>query len=229
MVIRSLAVAAIVAIPATAATGTVIFYDNQGAFDTQISNAGYLFEGLEDFEGNNVGDNNVLALPGPLQGGVPWVDGGGMGFPTGLSQMNLSITCSGSDPDNWVVLLTNGFAGAVTDCVGANTFAQSTNLNFLNGMTGGVSLKLFDLINGGGADVAVYDINDALIGSTVANAPFVGAFLGVYSDVAIGRINIQAQNTGGEILDNVAMYNIIPAPASLGLLALAGLARRRRR
>ena len=229
MVIRTLVAAAIVAIPATAATGAVIFYDNAGAFDTQMSNMGYLFEGLEDFEGNNVGDNNVLALPGPLEGGTPWVDGGGMGFPTGLSQMNLSITCSGADPDNWVVLLTNGFAGAVTDCVGANTFVESTNLNFVNGMTGGMSLDLFDLVGGGLADIAVYDLNDALIGSYAANAPFNGAFLGVYSDVAIGRINIQAQNAGGEILDNVAMYNIIPAPASLGLLALAGLARRRRR
>ncbi|UCD73957.1 MAG: hypothetical protein JSV91_09190 [Phycisphaerales bacterium] len=228
MIYRSLAAAAIVAIPATAASGEVLFYGSEADFLTQMSNVGYLFEGLEDFEGNNVGPGNVLALPGPLEFGTPWVDDLGNGFPTGLSQPNLAITCSGVDPDNWPVLLTDGFAGAVTDCVGANTFAESTNLNFVNGMTGGVSLVLFDLINGGNADVAVYDVNDTLLATGVASAPFNGAFLGVYSDVAIGRINIQAQNTGGEILDNVSMYNI-PAPASLGLLALAGLARRRRR
>jgi len=228
MIRSALALLAVASIPATSALGAVIFYSSEADFLNQMGNAGYVFEGLETFEENNVPDFSVLALPGPLQGGVPWVDGTGQGFPTGLDQPNLSITATGSDPDNWVVLLTDGFAGNVTDVVGANTFVQSTNTWFLNGMTGGVGLRLMDLINGGLTDVQVFDVNDQLIGSTAANSPFAGAFFGVYSDVPIGRINFAGQNNGGELLDDVQMYNL-PGPASLSLLALAGLARRRRR
>jgi hypothetical protein len=225
MIRTALTLLAVAAIPATSAFGAVIFYDNEADFLAQMSGAGYGFEGLETFEGNNVGPGNVVAAPGPLQGGVPWLDDFGLGFPDGLEQMNLYIdSTNGLD----VVLLTDGFAGNDTDVVGANTFVEHTIVGFQNGMTGGVSLKLMDLINGGLADIDVYDVDNNLIASTTANAPFQGAFFGVYSDAPIGYLEIAAQFDGGEIIDNVEMYNI-PGPAALSLLALAGLARRRRR
>ena len=116
----------------------------------------------------------------------------------------------------------------MTDVLGANTFVDSTNMEFQNGITAGVGFDLQDLINGGNADITVYDTGNNVIGTYVSPSPFNTVFLGIYSDEAIGYVNVDAQNGGGEMLDNIAMYNI-PGPASLSLLALAGLACRRRR
>jgi hypothetical protein len=223
MIRATLAFLAIAALPATSAVGAVIFYDNEADFLTQMGNVGYAFEGLETFEENNLSDNNVLGMPGPVCGGVPWVDGGGNGFPTGLDELNLCISATGTGD---IALLTNGFFGAITDNLGANTFVDTTNIEFQNGVTAGVGFIVTDLLNLGGSDITVYDTSNNVIGTTTSAAG--RAYVGVYSDVAIGYINVAAFNDGGEMLDDISMYNI-PGPASLGLLALAGLARRRRR
>lgn len=223
MIRTSLAVLTLVALPATSAVGAVIFYDNEGDFLAQMTGAGYVLEGLETFEENNLPDNSVLGMAGPVCGGIPWVDGNGQGFPTGLDQLNLCISSTGVGD---IALLTNGFFGAVTDVLGANTFVDSTNMEFQNGITAGVGFIVTDLLNLGGSDITVYDTSNNVIGTSVSAAG--RAFVGVYSDVAIGYVNIAAQNGGGEMLDDIQMYNI-PGPAALSLLALAGLARRRRR
>jgi hypothetical protein len=223
MIRSALAMLAIAAVPATASFGAVIFYDNEGDFLAQMTNAGYAFEGTETFEENNLADNNVLGMPGPVCGGVPWVDGGGNGFPTGLDELNLCISATGTGD---IALLTNGFFGAITDNLGANTFVDTTNMEFQNGVTAGVGFIVTDLLNLGGSNITVYDTSNNVIGTTTSAAG--RAYVGVYSDVAIGYINVAALNDGGEMLDDISMYNI-PGPASLGLLALAGLARRRRR
>ena len=224
MIRSALAMVAIAAIPATSALGAVIFYDNDGDFLTQMGSAGYLFEGLETFEENNMPDNSVLGQAGPVCGGIPWVDGNGQGFPTGLDQMNLCI--SSPEGDGTIALLTNGFFGAVTDVLGANTFLDSTNMEFQNGITAGVGFIVTDLLNFAASDITVYDTSNNVIGTYASQTG--RAFVGVYSDEAIGYINIAAQGGGGEMLDDIQMYNI-PGPAALSLLALAGLARRRRR
>ena len=223
MIRSALAMVAIAAIPATSALGAVIFYDNDGDFLAQMGSAGYLFEGLETFEENNMPDNSVLGQAGPVCGGIPWVDGNGQGFPTGLDQMNLCISSTGVGD---IALLTNGFFGAVTDVLGANTFLDSTNMEFQNGITAGVGFIVTDLLNFAASDITVYDTSNNVIGTTVSSAG--RAFVGIYSDAAIGYVNIAAQGGGGEMLDDIQMYNI-PGPAALSLLALAGLARRRRR
>ena len=223
MIRSALAMVAIAAIPATSALGAVIFYDNDGDFLAQMGSAGYLFEGLETFEENNMPDNAVLGQAGPVCGGIPWVDGNGQGFPTGLDQMNLCISSTGVGD---IALLTNGFFGAVTDVLGANTFLDSTNMEFQNGITAGVGFIVTDLLNFAASDITVYDTSNNVIGTTVSSAG--RAFVGIYSDAAIGYVNIAAQGGGGEMLDDIQMYNI-PGPAALSLLALAGLARRRRR
>jgi hypothetical protein len=224
MIRTALATLALLALPATSAFGAVIFYDNEGGFLAQMTGAGYVLEGLETFEENNLPENSVLGMTGPVCGGIPWVDGNGQGFPTGLDQLNLCISSVGGDGS--IALLTNGFFGAVTDVLGANTFVDSTNMEFQNGITAGVGFIVTDLLSFYGSDITVYDTSNNVIGTTVSATG--RAFVGVYSDVAIGYINVAAQNGGGEMLDDIQMYNI-PGPAALSLLALAGLARRRRR
>jgi hypothetical protein len=225
MIRSALAVVAIAAIPATSTLGAVIFYDNEADFLAQMGSAGYAFEGLETFEENNLPDNSVLGQAGPVCGGVPWVDGSGMGFPSGLDQMNLCISATGNGD---IALLTNGFFGAVTDVLGANTFLETTNMEFQNGITGGVGFIVHELLYFEASDLTVYDTGGSVIGTGVS--PTGRAFVGVYSDVAIGWINVagRGEGGGGEMLDDIQMYNI-PGPAALSLLALAGLAGRRRR
>jgi hypothetical protein len=224
MIRSALTLLAVAAIPATSALGSVIFYDNEGDFVAQMTGVGYVFEGLETFEENNLPDYSVWSAVGPACGGVPWVDGNGDGFPTGLEQLNLCI--SSPEGDGTLALLTAGFLGNATDVLGANTFVDSTDMTFQNGKTGGAGFEVEDLMYGYSCDVTVYDTSNNVIGTHVSGAGL--AFVGVYSDQAIGYINVAAQNGGGEMLDNIQMYNI-PGPASLSLLALAGLARRRRR
>lgn len=225
MIRTALTLLAVAAIPATSALGTVIFYNNDGDFVAQMGSAGYVFEGLESFEENDAPDANVFSAVGPLCHGVPWIDPTyGYGFPTGLDQPNLCI--SSPEGDGSLALLTDGFIGNVTDVLGANTFLDSTNMEFQNGVTGGVGFVVEDFMGGAGSDITVYDTSNNVIGTyTSGNG---NAFVGVYSDAAIGYINVAAQGGGGEMLDNIQMYNI-PGPAALSLLALAGLARRRRR
>lgn len=208
------------ALPATVAMGQLEFFDSQDEFEQFNREHGKAQKGVtEDFENNDWPDNDVTAFPAPLVGGV--ANGP---FPEGLRNMNLLIdTGDGGD----LVLLTDGFVGAVTDVVGANTFADSTNLHFLDDDKTGIGFDLVDLSLGGMADISIYDVNDALIISIEWPSPFTPQFFGVWSDVPIGRINIAAQNGGGELLDNIQMW--VPEPASLSLLLIGAVGVLRRR
>lgn len=211
----------LVAFPATMVFGQDIFYfDAKDDFEQFNRDEGKVQKGvLEDFENNNWPDNDVVTITPPLMGGVP-----NGPFEEGLRNLNLWMDASnGTD----LVLLTDGFAGAQTDIVGANTFVETTNLHFTSGDKTGIGFDVVDLINGGMADISIYDMDDNLIDTIAWPSPFTPQFFGVWSSTPIGRINVAAQNDGGELLDNVQMW--IPEPASLSLLLLGGLVLIRRR
>ena len=211
----------LVAFPATTVFGQdIFFFDAKSDFDQFNRDHGKVQKGVvEDFENNTLPDNDVTTFPSPLIGGIP-----NGPFPDGLRNLNLLIgTNDGTD----LVLLTDGFAGAQTDVVGANYFVASLDLVFDSPDKTGVGFDVVDLINGGMADISIYDTDDNLIASIAWPSPFTPQFFGVWSSTAIGRINIAAQNDGGELLDNIQMW--VPEPASLSLLLLGGLAVLRRR
>ncbi len=127
-----------------------------------------------------------------------------------------------------LVLLTNGFAGAVTSIVGANSFAETTSMFFTDDDKTGIGLDLVDLAPVTGvADIMIFDTAGNFLGSTTVNTPTFPTFWGVWSSTPIGEINVAGGGGGGELLDNIQMW--VPEPATLTLLALGGLAMIRRR
>ncbi len=84
---RMLVALLVAAAPATVALGgDLIFFDDEDDFVAFNSSEGKVLKGLETFEENNLGPNNVAAFPSPLEGGVP----NGPFPPTG----SISLICS---------------------------------------------------------------------------------------------------------------------------------------
>ena len=73
------------------------------------------------------------------------------------------------------------------------------------------------------ATVRVYGPGEVPLGSFVTPAPASGSFLGVFSDVPIGRINVSVVGGGQDGVDNVQLYDI-PAPGAAVLLGVVGCA-----
>jgi len=220
MLKRLMVVLLVAGVSGTVAFGQLQFFDDRGAFGAYNQSQGRVMEGLEDFEENNLPPNDVSVQNEPLD----WNPN--VNFPNGLTGLtHMQITSSGG---GGVVLLTDGFFGAQTSIVGANTFADTTILHFVEPDHRSIGLDLVDLINGGMSDIEIFDTNHQSLGSTTWSSPFTPVFFGVFSpDDDIGWIEITGQNAGGELVDNVEAW--IPEPGTLSLLGLAGLVLLRRR
>ena len=218
-----LATAIAVAVPASLANGALLYYDNQAAFETAMSNAGNVLDFVETFEENTGDPANVFTLDPVLTFGVP----NGV-FPTGLDAPNLTVTTQGATE---LVLLTENFLSNPSDIVGPNTFAENGVLQFSGDMVG-VGFDLWILANNGGSmGVQIYDVAGALLDEIVISTPGELSYFGVQSTSdAIGSIITfdAVGDSAGELFDNVAMYTV-PSPGAIALLGLAGLAGRRRR
>ena len=77
--------------------------------------------------------------------------------------------------------------------------------------------------------ITIYDKSDEIIGKFILPPAIEPAknFFGVWSSDTIGRINIWDEGLIPDAIDNIQMW--VPAPGTLALLGLAGLAGRRRR
>lgn len=233
---------AVFAVPAVAGTSATLF-TNEGDFDAAVNDAGKILKGVEDFE-----NATTALLPGlpagiagpladPLSAGVSNLDANGVGFPNGLTNSNLQLSSNvfGTDPfdaapGGGLIVLDAGFLGQDSIVVGANTFAESTDLLFPDGDKTAVS---FDLLSNGAigdVQVTVFDVDgNQILQETASGINVFGVFTGVVSDVPIGRINVADLEGQGELVDNVALY-VVPEPATLGLMAIGAMvfARRRR-
>ncbi len=236
-----LAVAAF-AVPAMAGSQASLF-QNSNDFDTAINDAGKILKGVEDFE--NATTFPVPGAPGPLAGpladplqaGVANLDFNGVGFENGLVNSNLQLQSNvfGSDPfdiaggGGLIVLGPNFLPGQTSHVVGANTFTESTDLLFPDGDKTAVSLDLFSNGAVGDVQVTVFDVDGIqILQDVVSGVSTSGSFVGVISDVAIGRINVADLEEFGELVDNIALYQV-PEPATLGLLAMGAMVVSRRR
>ena len=222
MLKRLMVVLLVAGVSGTVAFGQLQYFTDRAAFGAFEASEGNIPLGLETFEENNLPDGSVAAQNDPLD----WNPN--VNFPSGLTGLtNMQITSTTGGPN--VVLLTNGFLGAVTDIVGANTFTDTTFVHFVDPLHRGVGMDVVDLMNGFPTDIEVFDTAHQSLGSTTWPTTLTPIFFGVFSPNAdIGWIHLAAQNGSGELIDNVETW-IIPEPGTLSLLGLAGLALLRRR
>lgn len=235
--------------PATAlGRAPATFFTDPNAFHNQMQAQGKAIKGIEDFEYANVQQGSKTPFPNPLMAGVPRP-----GFPTGLLSPNLIIQTnitpgpcppvpnpSGNPNALWV----NGanFIGSNSIKVGTDEFLSgldsSIDLLFTTHDKTGVAVdaSTFAGFNAGHAGFVfcAYDQFNNVLGSFTLPGPTATepakSFVGVWSNTPIARLNIYGIFTQPQpfAVDNIEMW-AVPAPASAGVLGLAGLAALRRR
>jgi hypothetical protein len=140
---------------------------------------------------------------GVIQACGPVVSSAGDGcFPAGELEDGFTITVSTGGND--VIYIGQTALGNTSTLMGANTFADFTILSFVPAGAHAVGADLFvDAVSN--AEVRVYDTGGALLDTfTINNTPNTENFVGLTSDVAIGRIEIQAEADAGELFGNLA-------------------------
>jgi hypothetical protein len=204
------------------------FFDKQ-EFDIFNEQHGKFLKGIEDFEESNIAPNDVRVLPNPLQGNVPNVDPGGIGFPNGLRQKNIVIqdnVTPGCNPQNpnpgagndRLAVLGQGFGGANSKKVSSNFFVASTDLIFpdpQDNLTGvGFELGALQGFPVSPWFITVFNKAGTEIGRFVVPAPPNPepgkTFFGIWCDDGIGRINICDNGSDGEVIDNIQMWTEPP-------------------
>jgi hypothetical protein len=199
---RDLAAFAILASFAGAASAQVTFFTNdQAGFDAAVAGASPLGV-LEDFENNDFPDGQVTLIIGPLQGGVP-----NGPFFEGLRNENLAVRAvdpAGNDAVD-IALLTEGFIGPHTDLVGADLFANATQLESDVDLFA-IEFDIYSFTGGNSTDFEVYNSNGDLIGSGSGpmNEPSHYGIVSENGDIAVVRII--ENNAAGELVDNISMY-----------------------
>ena len=228
---RTIALFLVIAIPA-AASADFGWYTNNTSFGNAAANAGYLLWGTETFEENLATEYGTM--PDPLDYGVPSAPL----WPNGLEEkMTLQANTLGGYPSQpsprgtdealFVVPFGTGM-GETSDLVFNNVFNDSLDLVF-TGYGGYYAVGFAPSVIFGlnPVTVRVYGMDQTLLGETTAATNIDGsAFIGVVSDVLIGRINVNSPSNGSECADSIQLW--VPEPASLLLLGFSALLLRRR-
>lgn len=224
----------------TAASGAPVFYasDNpsivQGPFLNALATQGFSHIATEDFEEGNIPDFTGIILSDPLVSGIPNVDELGRGFPMGLAAPDLRIQANplGSGL-NMIGEDTGGSMSKLASPAGSD---PSLDIIFDSQNVFAASIFVQNPFSPGSTrpgDIRVYDTLGNEIGMvTVPTTERARSFVGVISDVPIGRINVLTYNLGfeprgKEFVDDIAMYT--PEPTTISLLAAGALMMMRRR
>jgi hypothetical protein len=201
---KSIALAAAVAISTFAATsaqaqpqGTLQFFTDEAAFDAALGVPSNLTS--ETFDGG--------APVGPF----PTLCGEPMGstsndvcFTPGQLAPGFGITSTSGDG---IIIFPTGFLGAgqSTRVVGATDFADATIVAFSPSISAAAA-DVYPGFSTNPVDVEVFDETGNSLGTTVlppAATRDVSTFVGVISPTAIGKITFNAENGGGELIDNL--------------------------
>ncbi len=201
-------------------------FTNEADFLAAVAGLGLTLAEVEDFEPpvSNLGPLDFAAIADPLTGGVPNVDpANGLGFPWGLGGTLLFLQSNIVQENGNSVVPGSGLAAIGPGFldpkamdpdsveVGANVFAESTDLVFLSGS----ELKAVGFrLRGAFPDVAVVAVFEPVDGVLVAQqalpiTPEQAAFVGVVcldGFTVIGRVNVGGP--GGELVDDVEMWQM---------------------
>ncbi len=203
-----------VVVPVSVATADLQWFGQQDEFEAAMAVQGSVLAGVETFEESMLPVNAIDGLDNPLVGGVPNLPDG-FPFPDGLSVLNLTLQSNidGGDPTepnpsaSGLGAVSVGFAGAASDSVLASPFYQSLDLIFSGDDKTAVGFDTLSLMGGGTVDVRVYDTDNVFLGQMSSPADPAGShFMGVSSDVPIGRINVFDPGGGAEGGDNIQIW-----------------------
>ena len=220
--------------PPAQSAGGLIFFTDQDDFEAYVQGDGKDLQGIEDFEESTLSPGAFDVFNDSLESGVPNLPDG-FPFPDGLTGLpNLIVQSNvlGGNPINpmprgvdGLAALSDGFAGAVSDVAVANSSVDSFDLIF-TGETTGVGFNPFAFVST--VEVRVYSTTNEFRGMITTPADASGTnFIGVWSHMPIGRINIFGLGNGTEGGDNIQAWGVgVPCPWDLhgdGNVALGDL------
>ena len=191
--------------------GTLTIFTNLAGFQTATT--GTVFE---DFEGGLVAGGGVVSCTTPVNSvsSNDCFNAGDL-----IPGFNINV----STPSNLVVALGAGIIGNADVIVGANTFADSTDLSF---DATDIKAVAFDLHSNGSNPITltVFDTVGGVIGviNTTVTAPGSPVFIGFTSITSIGSVNISDDTGAGELIDNLRFGGIAP-PAIIPSSSLTSL------
>jgi len=169
---------------------------------------------FEDFEGGatGLGVINFCTPPVDSNSNDPCFSPGDL-----IGGFNLNV----STPGNGLVALGDGFIFQPTVVVGANTFTDSTILNFTNTDVEAVAMEITD--NVGGTVTLTVSGNSGVLGTVPVNITGVGAmtFVGIIAAEPITSIAIEQDGGNGEVIDNLYFGSLVP-PVPLVIPTLSG-------
>lgn len=216
------------------ATADTVWYVGAGYYDDGTNPAveasfladpmaGPQIPGLEGFEEPD--DDYFMGISNPLN---EYSDD--EAFDPGDIEANLNIASPGGDL--WWVSGDYGYAFDSDQIMTSTSGDEYLELTFGPGQRPwGVSMRVGDSQpSPSSVTVTAYGADDAFLGSATANGfrYYLGDFVGVWSDVPIGRITIVSDTGEQEIVDSIKRY-AVPEPITLTMLAAGALALVRRR
>lgn len=201
------------------ATGTALGFLRAGFVETFSSRGNFNFAHpglpIEDFEEGQVAADDAVEVPGPLD-----ASSSNAVFSAGdiLAGLRIEDSVVGNTEDE-LVLVGSGFMNNPSKAVGANLFGSATDLVFTGGDVYAVGFDIYINIPGN-VTITVHDTSDQLLTSQVVNVPAEGAFFGVASSEAIGRIRVASSNA--ELVDNIAFGPLGSGAGQAGSSAQGG-------
>jgi len=225
MVVGLVCVAVLMAVCGTASA--IIIYPNRASFDAAHPDAV-----LEDFEEANVADGTWGTMVNPLDSSTNNDIFSPGDIIDGLRLRGLRLRVgTGTAPDNMVVS-SPGVANYVSHAISYDSVSTSKpeiTIELLGGDVIAFAVDLTSNPSGNNLDVELFSGATSLGVSTVNNVQGSGTFFGALSDAGpITRVTVQSQGDWFGV-DNIALADVIPEPATLSLLGLGALALLRRR
>jgi hypothetical protein len=170
----------------------MVYYNDRDEFDAYCPDLP-----VEDFEEAQIADNMVATFQAPLD-----KDTDNTYFNPGDILHGIAIQDSPPLTTDGMAILGKGNVGLPSKSVGANYFADSTDIIFSAGVHV-VGLDLFILTGNENVLITIYDVDGIVIDTTIVAATITGVFWGVCSNEPIGRLNLEGLNSGAEVVDNI--------------------------
>ena len=205
--------------PTETAQGGLMWFTNQADFEAFVARQGKVLKGIEDFEESILGPNSADPFDDPLESGVANAPDG-FPFPEGMTGLpNLKVQSNFEhdlfNPNNprGVNALAAFSATAgnfVSDVVIANFTVDSLDLIFTGEETA-VGFNTLRFTSPGAMEVNVFSTTNELLGEMASNSDPAGTnFIGVWSPIPIGRINLFDVSNGHEGADRIQAWGAAP-------------------